>query len=163
MAIFDKYQELMGPRPNGRPVGVRDGFGQQVQQVANPALQGMVNANGVLGSTSGWRPGMSPLDPAGLPQPPQAPPARVRKHYENPMNDPNSPSYWDKDRVQAKQLQARAGAWGGEASVAPGSMSSGPIPLQAVQPGIAPAGPGGVRVQPPLTYLDALRQRLSSI
>ena len=50
MAIFDKYAELMGPRPNGRPVGVPDGFGQQTAQVLNPVLNGMPNAGSMVAS-----------------------------------------------------------------------------------------------------------------
>lgn len=76
MAIFDKYQEVMGPRPNGRPVGVRDGFGQQPQQVMNPALSGMTRAPG--GVVGGPIPGVTRTGP--LPTPfPAAPPQFMQR------------------------------------------------------------------------------------
>jgi len=41
--IFDKYDSLI-KRPNGRPVGVRNGQGQQPQAPSSPALSGMKHA-----------------------------------------------------------------------------------------------------------------------
>lgn len=40
MPLFDKYQELLG-RPEGRPVGVANGQGQQPASFANPMLKNM--------------------------------------------------------------------------------------------------------------------------
>jgi hypothetical protein len=49
MDIFGKYSDLMAQgRPNGRPVGVRDGMGQPPRQVSSPALGGQVNAPGSI-------------------------------------------------------------------------------------------------------------------
>ena len=42
MPFFEKYGELTG-RPNGRPVGVRDGQGQRPMSFENPMLQGMAH------------------------------------------------------------------------------------------------------------------------
>jgi hypothetical protein len=38
--LFEKYQSLLG-KPNGRPVGVRDGQGKQPNVPYSPALAGM--------------------------------------------------------------------------------------------------------------------------
>lgn len=43
MPFFDKYDSLVN-RPNGRPVGVRNGQGQQAASPINPALDGMKHA-----------------------------------------------------------------------------------------------------------------------
>jgi hypothetical protein len=43
MSFLDKYDSLVG-RPNGRPVGVRNGQGQQPVVSSNPALDGMKHA-----------------------------------------------------------------------------------------------------------------------
>ena len=41
---FDKYSSILG-RPNGRPVGVRNGQGERPQGSQNPALDGMKHAD----------------------------------------------------------------------------------------------------------------------
>lgn len=43
MSFLGKYDSLIG-RPNGRPVGVRNGQGQQPATTINPALDGMKHA-----------------------------------------------------------------------------------------------------------------------
>jgi len=54
MALFEQFGVNPGEvmqRPNGRPVGVRDGMGQRRAQVMNPALQGMQFAQSPVAGT----------------------------------------------------------------------------------------------------------------
>lgn len=51
--FFDKYDSLLG-KPNGRPVGVRNGQGQQPSTPANPAMDGMKHTVGdIVGKLMG--------------------------------------------------------------------------------------------------------------
>ena len=72
MEVWDKYRDLLS-RPNGRPVGVRNGQGQQPQVPQNPALSGM-KFGGVVpgGGLSGPLPPPNIGYSSALPQQPPA-------------------------------------------------------------------------------------------
>lgn len=83
MDIFGKYNDLMAQgRPNGRPVGVRDGMGQQPRQVSSPALGGQVNTPGSIVG------GPLPLGGGPIPGAPTGPMDFSRNSGSGPLGPP---------------------------------------------------------------------------
>jgi len=74
MGFFDKYQDALTPRPNGRPVGVLNGQGQQPVTAGNPALSGLAQAvngaQGMLGNIKAPQPQAKPYTPGIQPAKP---------------------------------------------------------------------------------------------
>jgi len=70
MAFFEKYGELQG-RPNGRPVGVANGQGQQSMTFENPMLKGMAMTQSPVATSARPAPAAGGEKKSALPAPPQ--------------------------------------------------------------------------------------------
>jgi len=70
MAFFEKYGELSG-RPNGRPVGVANGQGQQPMSFENPALKGMAMTQSPMATSAPAAPAAGGSKKSDMPAPPQ--------------------------------------------------------------------------------------------
>lgn len=73
MPFFEKYDGL-GGRPNGRPVGVQNGQGQQPMSFENPMLKGMAQTQVPMSAPSNTAPAQSKRVAPG---PPALPPGTV--------------------------------------------------------------------------------------